>query len=279
MTGLEAICLGIVLAYVAPRIALASDRGATRARLLLIAIAAWAGEASCVHGYGLYGYDTGPWTVMLPGGVPLLVPLIWPVVIHSAWDLARRLVPGPRGRALTCAAIVLADAALIEPVAVHAGLWTWTEPGLFGAPPVGILGWGIFAFFTAAALERSAETRGRTALGLLLLPPLLIHPVLLALWWGGLRWVNHTVDPRIAIGIGGAVSLALSIAAARSRPRGVRAAALSRAPGAAFFFGLLVLHPPPPLLLGWVVVFALPYGALLACGRAPSPAVEPPAGD
>ena len=53
--------------------------------------------------------------------------------------------------ALLGAAIVLADASLIEPIAVRAGLWRWTEPGLFAVPLVGIVGWAFFAWAAAFA--------------------------------------------------------------------------------------------------------------------------------
>ena len=67
-----------------------------------------------------------------------------PVVILSALELAESLTK--TRTTLLCAAIALADAALIEPVAVRAGLWRWHEPGLFGVPPIGILGWAFFTF-------------------------------------------------------------------------------------------------------------------------------------
>lgn len=273
MTALEWICLGIVLVWVAPRARLDPAPGKVLLRLLLIAVAAWLGEASCIRLYGFYGYEGGPWGIRLPGGVPLLVPLIWPVVIHSSWDLARRLLPvtRPVARVLTCAGIVLADAALIEPVAVHAGLWSWTEPGLFAVPPVGVLGWAAFTVFAAAVLEVSESTKQRSLLGLLLLTPLLIHPVLLALWWGALRWINGTVPPEAAIAVAALTSLVASAWIVKARPRAVRWPTLARAPGALFFLGLLITHPPTATLLAWVVVFVPPYLALMAVGsREPS---------
>ena len=36
---------------------------------------------------------------------------------------------------------------------MHAGLWTWTEPGLFAVPPIGIIGWAYFAGAAMACLD------------------------------------------------------------------------------------------------------------------------------
>src|SRR5439155_24844517 len=112
-------------------------------RLALLVVASWIGEDSVIRVYGFYHYARG-WALFVDQ-VPLAIVVIWPVVIDSAWGLARCLAAGARAQALLAAAFVLADASLIEPIAVRAGLWRWTEPGLFAVPPVGILGWALFA--------------------------------------------------------------------------------------------------------------------------------------
>ena len=153
-------------------------------RLVCIAAASWIGEQSCITAYGFYAYTREAWTLWL-GSVPLAVVVIWPTVIHSAWDLARQMRPA--GSAFLAACMVFADAWLIEPVSVRAGLWAWTEPGLFEVPPIGVLGWAIFAFFAIWLLERGL--RGPRLVILVVLAPLLLHSTLLAFWWGGFRWV------------------------------------------------------------------------------------------
>jgi uncharacterized membrane protein len=103
------------------------------------------------------------------------------------------------------------DAALIEPVAVNAGLWSWNEPGIFHVPPIGILGWGYFAFCCTLVLQRAIRTnrsKGRTLL-LLLFPIFGTHLLLLGTWWGALRWVNTTINPTFAVGAVWALSIAL----------------------------------------------------------------------
>ena len=58
------------------------------ARLALMALAGWLNEESCILLYRFYNYSP-EWTISI-AHVPLLVVLIWPLVIHSAWDLVRQ---------------------------------------------------------------------------------------------------------------------------------------------------------------------------------------------
>ena len=153
---MQLACLAIVALYVAVRMRRAEDRVQVARRLALLVAASWLGEDSVIRAYGFYFYDAR-WDLFVDK-VPLMIVIIWPVVVDSAWQLARRLAPSRV--ALAAAALVLADASLIEPIAVHAGLWRWTEAGLFAVPPIGILGWALFAF-AAIALWLRARALGR----------------------------------------------------------------------------------------------------------------------
>ena len=147
MIGLELVCAAIVALYaVARRDALPE--------LALLAVAGFVGEDSVIRAYGFYSYSPR-WHLFLDR-VPLAIVLIWPIVIHSAWRWRAAWRRAPALAPLVGAAIVLADASLIEPIAVHAGLWTWTEPGLFAVPPIGIIGWAYFAGAAIACLEASS---------------------------------------------------------------------------------------------------------------------------
>jgi hypothetical protein len=267
VTALEACCLGIVCVYVALRVRGEAKPGLLAARLGALAVAGFLGEVSCVRLYGLYAYTSdGPWTLWLDV-VPLVVVLTWPVVIHSAWELARAIAP--THAVLLGAALVLADASLIEPVAVAAKLWKWTAPGPFSVPAVGVLGWALFAALAMAVFERSEDPR-YTWGGGILLPPLLVHPLVLAAWWGALRHLPP-VPEAAALGVLGLACLGAAVVVWRHRVCVPRAKVWLRAPGAAFFFGLMILRVSDPLLIAWTLLFALPYAVLLLCAEQPPP--------
>lgn len=275
MTGatLELICAAIVVQFVIVRALLDPHPRALVLRLAALAAAAWIGEDTCIHLYGFYAYDPEVWTLWVDV-TPLLVPLIWPVVIHSAWDLARHLLRGTRHlrlAPLAAAALVLADASFIEPIAVSAGLWRWFEPGLFAVPPIGVLGWALFALIAFLLLDRGPDP-GRRLLGwpaLLLVAPLGCHLLLLASWWGALRWVSGPIPSWPAVAAAATLSLTLtSLALARgARLRIPRAEMFARIPAALFFVALLATtarreDPALIALIAWSLAFVPPY---LAC--------------
>jgi carotenoid biosynthesis protein len=245
MRGLEPVCFGIVALYVTLRLLAARDRREVVIRLAALALAAWAAEDSVIRAYGFYQYDRATW-LLLVDRVPLMVALIWPVVIDSAYALAGGNLRG-------VFAIVLADAALIEPIAVRTGLWSWNEPGLFGVPIIGMLGWALFAVAACALLRRRIMP---------LAAPVLTHALLLASWWGLLRWLPAEVPPAGALVVVVAASLAaiglLLLRPVRVSTRDV----LLRAPGAAFFFALLFARPDAMLTV-WAIALGAPYLVLL----------------
>lgn len=271
MNALELVCLAIVLAFVGLRARLDPEPGVFLRRLLLLAAASFVAEDSCIRLYGFYAYAPAPvWTLWIDR-VPVTIALIWPVVLHSALDLARRLA-GSRAVPFAAAAIVLADASFIEPIAVHAGLWTWSEPGLLGVPPIGVLGWSAFALSAFLVLERGPDParHGLSALRLLAGAPLGCHALLLALWWGGLRWVNEPVPSRPAAALVWAVSLALAALALRRRAGALvpRIEVLARLPAAVFFLVLLAEGaPPPPELSAFALAFVPPWLVLAGARR------------
>ena len=180
------------------------------------------------------------------------------MVVVSSGDLARRLV-GERGFPvpLATALLVLADASLIEPIAVRAGLWSWTSPGLFHVPPVGVLGWAFFAF----AVELFAD-RG---LLVVVLAPLTAHALLVASWWGALRWLSRDLPEWSGPSLAWLLALPVAVLAWRRKGPLPVAELVQRGPAAAFFFALLALHARHfPALIAWTLAFAPPYLALLA---------------
>lgn len=268
MLGLEAACVAIVALFVGVRAARDPEPFVFVRRLLLLVAGAWIGENTVIHVYGFYHYDPR-WSLFVDR-VPLMIVCIWPVVIHSAWDLSGYILRGEqtsvRRVALMGCALVLADASLIEPIAVNSQLWYWTQPGLFEVPPIGIAGWAFFAGLCMAIFE-SNRRRGRSGLAdlaVLVLAPLGTHVLLLATWWGALRWLNHTVPPWPAVAVAWVVSLTLLMRVLNGRlyDRVPSIEMLLRVPAAAFFFVLLILDAEQPALVAYALAFAPPYLAL-----------------
>lgn len=216
----------------------------------LIAALAWCAEVLSIRLFGFYQYDA-PWLLFLDV-MPALVALIWPFVILSARELAVHLGLESEGRPSAAAvfAIVLYDASLVEPVAVAARLWSWNEPGIFGVPPIGILGWAFFAAAVSFLLDRAPRA--------LLLAPLLVQGLLVAAWWGLFRWVlREAQDPTRLAAASALVALILAIWVLRSGRRAPLAVMIPRMAAAALFFVLLFLR-------GREVSALIPYGASFA---------------
>lgn len=232
--------------------------------ILLIAVSAWVGEVSCIRLYGFYQYD--PRWSLFADRMPLMVALIWPVVILSARELhgqlrsanqrpfAQRTESGAIGVAL----VVLYDASLVEPIAVASGLWSWNEPGLFGVPLIGILGW---AYFAGAVVFLLHWLRGPAKVLVVVLAPLITHALLVVTWWGALRWIlRGPVAPTAAAVLSAIVALVLAIAARRNRHHVGLDVMISRMAAAGFFFALLALYGAVvPSLVAYAIAFAPPY--------------------
>lgn len=304
MIGLELVCLAIVVTYALARLARADDaaaRHAFTARFAALAVASFVGEDTVIRAYGFYAYATG-WSARLDQ-VPLVIVLVWPVVIDSAATLARAVLPDDprRGRvssrvALLGAAIVLADASLIEPIAVRAGLWRWIEPGLFGVPVIGIVGWAFFAWAAIVVLERAPAA---ARLAVVVVAPVAMHVLVVASYWLAFRWISgeRSTGAAAALAWGTSIVVSSMVARASARGRGLAtvpvAELLLRLPGAAFFFVLLGMTSAAPsgfaapdqrgyaapeagvfTLMAYAAAFAPPYLTALAV-RARASKVRP----
>jgi len=274
MLVVEVACLLIVAVYVVSALRRDGDRRQYLRRYGVLALASWIAEDSCIRLYGFYGYSA-EWFPQLDR-TPLVVVLIWPVVILSARELGGHLLRR-RGRLpLVGSLLVLADASFMEPIAVRAGLWSWTEPGLFGVPPIGLLGWAFFAGFCLTLFEQ-VEARGLSPwseLIVVLVGPLATHLALLATWWGLGRWVSHAIPSRpaaIAVCLG---SLLLGTALVRlgTRKTVPLGAIATRIPAALFFFVLLAQNARSDwALVAYALAFAPPYLALCDWGLVARP--------
>lgn len=280
--GLQVGCLAIVALYVGLRLRREPQRAVFVQRFVLLMVSSWIAEDTCIRLYGFYAYDPSWWGFI--DRVPVLIVAIWPVVIHSAFDLAQAMAmgraagaPGAGGAdvsagrrrvALVGALIVLTDAALIEPIAVRVGLWQWSEPGLFAVPPIGVLGWAMFTWLAMGVFADEGRRVGRwnvRAWWVLVVAPVGVHLMLLAAWWGLFRHVNGTVDEVVGVVVAGVVASGLVVRMLWSK-RGVVDAAvvMMRGPGAGFFFVLLVLHAlDDAWLTAYAVCFAVPWVVLV----------------
>lgn len=262
MNTLELCCTAVVALWVVLRFAGCprASRRALALQMVVIAVAAWVAEDSCIHAYGFYGYSPSAWRIFVDR-VPLLVLLIWPVVVTSAFDLASALRVDPRHLPLTLLALVAVDAWFIEPIAVDAGLWSWTEPGPFHVPTIGVLGWGFFSFGVGLAVARGAPI-----VAAVVVAPLVCHALLLVAWWGAFRWLPDPPHRFLHPAAAWVVAVGVVAAVVRARPAGMRRLVWLRAPAAMFFFTLLWLHgrdDDDGPLLAWASAFAPPWLALL----------------
>lgn len=217
-------------------------------------MAALLGEDSAIRLYGFYAYADG-WH-LFADQVPLMIPLIWVFVVLSARDVARAL-GGPL--APVAFALIAFDAALIEPCSTWSGLWKWFEPGAFGVPFIGILGWACFG---ASALFWLARLPSRWRWLTVLLAPLTMHALLLALWWGALRWVGRAEAPAAGLAIAAWLGAGLLVAGlfASGRTRAVPLVLILPRLGPAGFFGvLLATHSPPAALWVYAAAFVAPW--------------------
>jgi hypothetical protein len=250
MLTLEIACLAILAAYfVAHRREPALLRDA-----LLLGLGALLGEDTMIRAYGFYAYAPG-WHLFVDR-VPLLIPTIWAPVVLSARAVSRALLR-------RTGALVTFDAALIEPIAVRAGLWRWTQPGVMTVPVIGILGWGCYAF-AATWLLAALPSRRRWAMIPLAL--LASHALVLALWWAGLRWALRselplsTTAPALAF-----ASTLYAVAVVKTGARLPWRELLPRAAATGFFAALLASRADAAMVL-WAALCTPPW--LVFCARA-----------
>jgi hypothetical protein len=284
VTSLELACFAILFLW----LVLASrgrreggEGGGFFGEVALIAIAALLGEDSCVRAYGFYAYSHTAWGLFVDQA-PLLIAGIWPAIVLSARAIARQLVPAaPRARgwhlpAIT-GAIVVFDAALIEPIAVRAGLWRWTEPGVFSVPVIGILGWGFFAAAVTACLEQVPRRAMPWAALTIVVPPLATHVALAVSWWGLFRWVLRGPMPdAVVTGFILACASLYAFLVFKKQARLPRAELSARAVATLFFVYLLARYGNRPLIL-LAMTFTPPYLALtlLSIGGIKDPPASP----
>jgi len=245
VTFFEIVCVCVVGLTMVVRLQHREAGDRALGRWLGVALLAFATEASCIRLYGFYFYDPYRWHTYVVY-LPIVVAAIWPMVIDSAYALSRGVLGKDDRRApLLGAAVVFADACLIEAIAVNSGLWAWTEPGFFGVPPIGVVGWAVFAGGIMAVwslADRSRWSVGRE-IGATLLVPLATHAVLLAAWWGALRWVSAPLPDWAVAGVAALNGAVVTLEILRRR------SALDIPPH------VMLLRIPAALVFAWLLLF------------------------
>jgi putative membrane protein len=141
------IVVGVIVQVAAVVFILFHHSGWTNAlRLGLTVLSlAWLAEfigSSTGLPFGRYQYTD----VLQPqlGGVPLLIPLAWLMMLPPAWAVARLIVPtaGRMGFAAVSALAFTAWDLYLDPQMVFWDFWRWEQPGgYFGIPWSNYLGW------------------------------------------------------------------------------------------------------------------------------------------
>jgi uncharacterized membrane protein len=147
--------------------------GPRRAAVELFALVAYGYglERTAIVAFGSHDYGHAWRSAM--GGVPVAVAVTWSAVIVAAMSLASRLARSSVGRAAAAALIGISLDLLMEPVAVRAGLWSWTPPGPWLDVPAGnFIGWAVIMGAYTFGAERwgasgplAAQAVRRLALG------------------------------------------------------------------------------------------------------------------
>ncbi len=208
LTHLTMISAAIVLGSVVIRLMLWGGYRLYLMNFATIFLSSWLVEESCIRFYHFYAYNPN-WPLFIDR-VPVIIVLIWPLVILSAADLVRSWSSERSKFVLVAAFVVFWDASFIEPVSSNVHLWNWFVPGLFKVPLIGILGWAIFAAFVFWLMPLDeGEFSWKRQVGVLFLPSVGTHLVLLFLWWGGMRWL--AVELPVWLILGGAFSLGLAL--------------------------------------------------------------------
>ncbi len=156
----------------------------TAATALAVVLLAWAAEfAGSRTGipFGRYRYTA--WLRPQLGGVPLLIPLAWLMMLPPAWAVAD-LVTAERGIAFIAVSALSFTAwdLFLDPQMVGWGLWAWERPrGYFGIPWTNYAGW----LLVSAAITVAVQPGPLPAAPLALLYALtwLLQTVGLAVFW------------------------------------------------------------------------------------------------
>lgn len=139
---------------------------------LVVGLGAWGAEAigaSTGFPFGNYHYTE----LLQPqfGGVPLLIPLAWWMMLAPSWGVAEAILlrwQKQLGRGYPFIFAALAGAVMtawdlyLDPQMVSRGLWVWDQPGgYFGIPWINYAGWWLVASLLTLATRPTRLPRLR----------------------------------------------------------------------------------------------------------------------
>jgi len=262
MTALEAACVLAALLHAAIRFCCDVKPWRCLSRLAALVVMAWLADDLAIRLYGLHAYAPGAWGVFIDR-VPLGAAMLWGAMLESAWVLGRHIA-GHESRyvPLAAAVVILADAALVQPLGVAAGLWRWEAPGLLGVPLAAFAA-SAASGGVAIAMHENIRRRGRYAYWDPLTIPagvLAGHLAALAGWWALPPRTLGPIPQWPTLAGLAVVAVLLVVAASRAQRRMGLRPLLERIPAAMLAAGLLAAHGGhKPALLACSLVVVTPW--------------------
>ena len=231
-------------------------------KFTVISVAGWINEETSIRIYHFYQYSPD-WKLFI-GNVPIMVIFVWPLVIHSGWELASQLMGGKKRHAhLVAALIIWIDASLIEIISVKAGFWSWNAPGIFNVPLIGIFGWVYFSFLSILVLRLKKE-RMSGAINFIFLLIFLTsgtHALIITSWWLLFRWMLFPLNMVYISPVAWLLSiLFIYFIQRKSLDADVESNTLIlRFLPSSFFFIWYLNNDPNLLYTAYIVAFCFPY--------------------
>ena len=262
----QTAALCIVIIYLLYWFVLEDNPGSFFLKFTAISIASWIVEETSIRAYHSYQYSPD-WNLFL-GHVPILVILIWPLVIHSGWELASRLMgKNERHARFVAALIIWIDASLVETISVKAGFWSWNAPGIFGVPLIGIFGWVYFSMLSIFILRLKRVKKGEIAKLIFTLSITVCgtHGLIIATWWLIFRWIIFPVNTVFITAIAWFISV-LFIYFIHQKNLGVNMGPkilVMRIPPVVLFYILYLMGSPDVFHTAYALAFTVPYFFLI----------------
>lgn len=159
-----AVTFALMVQFTAVLVAMVNAWGATRALIAfaIVAVTTWSlEELGSKTGFPFGGYHYTDALQPQLGGVPLLIPMAWFMMLPSSWAVASVLL-GERKNAVYGPALYIGISALaitawdlfLDPQMVDWGFWIWEDPsGYFGIPWVNYAGWVLTGVVVTALVR------------------------------------------------------------------------------------------------------------------------------